>query len=69
MVFRSDRNLEAIMLLLPGVLFDTNAESNCEVITLPNQSGDFYAYDSDRVECMFNTDQIILIHSNEGEEM
>lgn len=37
-----------------GQIFDTLYEKGCKVITLPDEFGNFDAYDSDGVACSFN---------------
>jgi len=45
--------------LTPGTIFDTPFEKECEVITEPDEQGNFDAYDSERVVCSFCTVMVV----------
>ena len=45
--------------LTQGTIFDTPFEKECEVITEPDEQGNFDAYDSDREVCSFFTGMVI----------
>jgi hypothetical protein len=47
------------MELIPGTLFNTPFENGCVVISSPDGEGTFVAYDSDGIECEFNTVMVI----------
>jgi hypothetical protein len=50
--------------LTPGTVFDTNSpdgqliERGCVVATMPDDRGNFDAYDSDGVLCAYNVDMV-----------
>jgi len=42
----------------PGTVFSTRFETNCVVVTEPDEYGDFIGKDSQGVECHFSTDMV-----------
>lgn len=45
--------------LKAGMKFDTNYETGCTFITLPDKHGNFVGLDSDGVECEFHADMVV----------
>lgn len=51
--------------LFRGAAFSTASEDNCMVVTLPDEVGNFDAYDSDNVICSFNVNMITEVYPQE----
>ena len=51
------------MALLPGVRFSTRYEDDCEVVTEPDEFGQFEALDSEGVLCGYQTNMVTAIAS------
>lgn len=45
----------------PGTRFDTQFETNCLVVTEPDETTGFDAYDSDGILCMFSVEMVTNI--------